>query len=152
MLVLEVRLSVVTDDPVSVCGGSTCFLVGCDNFSLQVVVQSRKETLTEIHITDRVDALSKLNAARNLTVAGGPVVLNSFHVPLVDNEDNLVTLFVVHNSVDVAEKFFVLLVNHHFLCFWEEDVTCLNEPVHLVGVEALLTEGSRADHSKFLTN
>ena len=138
----------VTDDPIGVGGGSTSFRVGCVNLSTQVVVQSSEKTFSKIHIADRVDAICEFEtAARHLTVAVSPVVLDTFHVPLVDKDDNFISL----SSIDLTEKFFILLVNHNFLGLGEENVTALDEPVHVVSIKALFGESSGADHMDLLT-
>jgi len=93
---------------------------------VQVVVQALEETLAEVHIADRVDALGELHAARHLPVAVGPVVLDTFHVPLIHYNDNSFAL----DLVDMTEKFHVFLVDKDSLELGEEDVCGLDKPVH----------------------
>lgn len=55
---------------------------------MEAVVESLEKTVSEIHIADWVDALWEVDASWELTVSGSPVVLDSFHVPLVDDNDD----------------------------------------------------------------
>ena len=91
MLVLPVGLSVVTDDPVGIGGGGT-FCVRADNFSLQGVVETLEKSLAQVHITDGVDGVSEDHRAGELAVAVAPMVLDTFQVPLVDEDDDLLAL------------------------------------------------------------
>jgi hypothetical protein len=68
-----------------------------------------------------------------------PLVLNAFHVPLIYKHDDLASL----GLVNLIEQFDILFVDKDFFEFGEKDVGRLNEPVHLVLVEALLSESSR---------
>ena len=140
MLVLEVGLSVVTDDPVGVGGGRACLGVGRADLSVQVVVKPVEQTLAQVHVADRVDALSELHTAGHLAVAVGPVVLNAFHVPLVHNHHHFLALGLVNLSKQVL----VALVDHDLFDFGEEGVCRLDEPVHVCSVQTLLSEGLRA--------
>eukprot|EP00353_Schmidingerella_taraikaensis_P009928 CAMPEP_0185567464 /NCGR_PEP_ID=MMETSP0434-20130131/736_1 /TAXON_ID=626734 ORGANISM="Favella taraikaensis, Strain Fe Narragansett Bay" /NCGR_SAMPLE_ID=MMETSP0434 /ASSEMBLY_ACC=CAM_ASM_000379 /LENGTH=286 /DNA_ID=CAMNT_0028181711 /DNA_START=68 /DNA_END=928 /DNA_ORIENTATION=+ len=146
VLVLEVGLSMVTDDPVGVGCGSTGSGVGRCDLSVQVVVEALEQTLAQVHVADRVDSLCEVHATRHLAVAVCPVVLDALHVPLVNNDDNFFALRVV----DCSEQNFVFLVNHDLLDLGEEDVSRLNVPVHLIGIEALLRERSWAHHRELL--
>ena len=65
-------------------------------------------------------------------------MLNAFHMPLVYQHDDLASL----GLVNLLEQFDILLVDKDFLEFGEKDIGRLNEPVHLVLVEALLSESS----------
>jgi hypothetical protein len=42
------------------------------------VIKALEKTFAQVHITDRVDWVSKVYAARKLTVAVAPMVLNTF--------------------------------------------------------------------------
>ena len=86
---------------------------------MQVVVESLEQTFAQVHVANGVDTLRELNGARNLTVAVGPMVLNSFHVPLVDENDNLVTL----SLIDFCEQILVSLIDQDLLDLGEEDVS-----------------------------
>jgi hypothetical protein len=60
VLVLEVCLSMVTDDPVCVCCGVRLLL--CARYvSTQIVVKSLEQTFSKIHIANGVDAIWELN-------------------------------------------------------------------------------------------
>jgi hypothetical protein len=59
---------------------------------VQGVVETLEKTLAQVHITDGVDGLSEDNGAGELTVAIAPVVLDTFQVPLVDEDDDLLAL------------------------------------------------------------
>jgi hypothetical protein len=76
VLVLEVRLPVVTDNPVRV-GGGRCLLARGGNLSLMRIPQSLEKTLSEVHVADWVDALGELNGPGQLAVSVAPVVLNA---------------------------------------------------------------------------
>ena len=63
---------------------------------MQVVVYAVKEALAQVHVTDRVDAFREVHTTRNLTISVRPVMLDSFHVPLIDDYDDLLTLRIVY--------------------------------------------------------
>jgi len=69
------------------------------------------------------------------------VVFDSFHVHLVDDYDDSLAL----SSLDLAEDGLVTLVNENFFELREENISGLDEPVHHVGVHALLGEGGRSN-------
>ena len=117
----------VTDDPVSVGCGSTGLRVGCGDLSAQVVVKALEQTLTEVHVTDRVDTLGEVNATGNLAVPVSPVMLNALHVPLVDNDDH----FLATGPVNLSKEVRVALIDHDLFDSGEEGVCRLNEPVHV---------------------
>ena len=146
VLILEVRLSVVTDDPVSVGRGSTGLRVGGGNFSVQVVVEALEETFTKVHVANRVDAISKVDAAGNLAVPMSPVMLDTFHMPLVYDNDDLFTL----GLINFAEEGLILLIDQDLFDFGEEHVSRLDVPIHVAGIETFLRESSGANHLKFL--
>lgn len=143
MLVLEVRLAMVTDDPVSV-GRWWCLRVAGAQLALVHVVKTLVQTLAQVHVTDGVDALGELHGAGQLSVSVAPVVLDTLHVPLVHNNDNFLALA----AIDLFKEFLVLLVNEDLLDLWEEAGGCCDVPVHLVLVHALLTESSWSNHVK----
>ena len=60
VLVLPVRLSVITNNPVCVCGWSSSDVGGGD-LSVQIVVQSLEKTLAQVQVSNRVDALRENN-------------------------------------------------------------------------------------------
>jgi hypothetical protein len=130
VFILEVRLSVITNNPIGISGWSR-FNVCRGNFSVKVVVKSLEKTVSEIHITNWVDALWEVDASRKLTVSGCPVVLNSFHVPLVDNDNN----FFLRCGIDMFEKIFISFVDEYSFQLWEVNIKILNVPVDLVLIE-----------------
>ena len=147
VFVLEVWLSMITNDPVCVCWRGTGFWVRTSNLSGHIVVQSLEKTLSQVHIANWVDSFSELNAAGNLAVPVSPVVLNAFHVPLVDKDDNFLAL----STIDVTEEIFVFLINADLFQCWEENICRLYKPVCVRWVKALLWESLRAYHSKLLS-
>ena len=135
MLILEVRLPVVTDDPVRVSDGRRLY-VGRGDLSVQVVVETLEQTVAQVHVADGVDALWEVDWTRQLAVSVSPLVLDTFHVPLVDYNDNLLVRWRVNSLENVA----VSHVYEDVLHLGEVQVQGLDEPVHLVGVEHSLTE------------
>lgn len=133
MLVLPVGLSVITNNPIGV-GGWSRLNVSRGNLSVKVVVESLEETVSEIHIADWVDALWEVDASWKLTVSGSPVVLNAFHVPLVDHDNDS----LLWCRVNLLEKVLISSVNEYSLQGWEVDIKILNVPVDLVLVKAFL--------------
>ena len=119
MLILEVALTVITNDPIGI--GAGCALrVGRGNLSVQVVVKSLEQTLTQVHIANRVDALGELNRARDLTISVAPVMLNTFQVPLVNKDDNFFAWLAL--GVYFLEQLLVAFINNNLLEFGEENV------------------------------
>jgi len=109
VLVLEVRLSVVTNNPVSVRAWLLTTVSSCD-MSVQVVVQPVEQTFSQRHVTNWVDVL-ELDRAGNLTISMGPFMFDSFHVPLVNDNNNAIALGVIN----CFEKVNVTLVHKDFL-------------------------------------
>ena len=103
---------------------------------MQGVVQPLEETVAHVEVADGVDTLRELDAARHLTVVMRPVVLNAFHVPLVDDDDN----FLLWALVDGLEEVIITLVDDNTFDSREEDIERLDEPVDRVRVDALLGE------------
>ena len=62
-------------------------------------------------------------------------MLNSFHVPLVDQDDNL----LLWAGINCSEQIFVTLVDEDSLEVGEENVSTLDVPVDHVLIEALLS-------------
>jgi hypothetical protein len=77
VFVLPVGLSVITDDPVCI-GGGGWSLARRGDLSVYVVVKSLEETLSQIKVTDGVNAVLEDYAAGKLTVSVAPVVLDAF--------------------------------------------------------------------------
>lgn len=91
MLILKVSLSVITDNPISKSRWRG-FNVCRRNLSMQIVIEALEESITQVHVSDWVDALWEINASWELTVSMSPIVLNSLHMPLVHNYDNFLVL------------------------------------------------------------
>lgn len=135
MLVLEVGLSVVTDDPVCVRRWGAARVGGRD-LSVQGVVQPLEQTVSEVEVADWVDAFWEVHAPGVLAVSVGPVVLDALHVELVDDyHDSLLWA-----AVDGLKEVIVPLVDEYALELGEVDVQVLDEPVDHVRVQALLSE------------
>ena len=109
----------ITNDPISVSRRCTRFLVSCCNFSVKIVVQPIKQTLAEVHVSNWINSFREFDAARNLAIAMGPVMLNALHVPLVDNNDNFVSL----SLVNLLKEIIITFINENLLHLWEENVT-----------------------------
>ena len=117
VLVLPVGLSVVTDDPIGI--GRWCtFCVRAGNLSVERVVQALEKTLAEVHIADGINWLGEVHTAGELTIAVAPVVLDTFKMPLVNEDNDLLALRLINSS----EKIFIALVNEDLLDLREEDV------------------------------
>lgn len=65
-----------------------------------------------------------------------PVVLDTFHVPLVNNNDDLFAFALIN----VSEEIFISLINENFLESWEEDIHALDVPVDEVLIKAFFCE------------
>ena len=124
MLVLPVGLSVVTDDPVGVCHRSTLG-VSTGDLSVQSVVESLEETVSQVHVTNWVNALWEGDASWKLAVSVSPVVLDTLHVPLVHNNDD----FLLWAFIDLSEEIVISLIDENLFEFWEEEIHGLNVPV-----------------------
>jgi hypothetical protein len=57
-----------------------------------------------------------------------PLVLDTFHMPLVDQNYNFLSL----SLVNLGKQFIVFLVNKNLLKFREENVGTLNVPIQVV--------------------
>jgi len=108
MFVLQVGFPVVPDDPVGVSNWGSAD-VRTRDLSVQRVVHPLEQTVAQVHVADWVDALGEGHASRHLPVSVGPVVLNSFHVPLVHDHHNF--LFLAGGYL--FEQVFVSLVNEN---------------------------------------
>lgn len=73
-------------------------------------------------------------------------MLDSLHVPLVDNNNYFLTICLV----DLPEEILISLVNHYLFNLGEEDVGRLDVPVHFIGVEHFLSVRLRTRHRKNL--
>lgn len=124
VFILPVGFSVVTYNPIGIGGGSSSGVCTC-NFSVYIVVQSVEETLSQVQITNRVDTFREHNRSWYLPIMMAPVVLNTFHVPLVYDSYYLFALAIVN----VSEEVFITLINEDFLHSWEKDISGCNVPI-----------------------
>ncbi len=90
-----------------------------------IVVKSLEETLSQVHITNWVDSISKVLTSRDLTVSMSPVMFNTFHVPLIDNNHHFLSFTLIY----ILEQIFITLVYKYLLHSWEEYVCTLDVPV-----------------------
>ena len=104
---------------------------------MERVVESLEQTLAQVHISDWVDGLGEDYRAGELTVAVAPVVLDTLEMPLVHEDDNLLTGALIN----LSEEILIALVNKNFLQSGEEDLSALDVPVDQVLIKALLCEG-----------
>jgi len=146
VFVLPVRLAMVSDNPVRISGRLLATMSSSD-VSMEVVVEAIEETFSKVHISDGVNAFGEFYRARNLAEAGSPVVFDSFHVHLVDDNND----FVTFGLLNLGEEVFVTLINENFFELREENIGGLDVPVHHVGVNAFLREGRRSNKSKLVS-
>jgi hypothetical protein len=57
-------------------------------------------------------------------------------MPLIDNNNNSFSFTFIY----LFEEVLVSLINENILQLWEENITILDKPVHLIWVKALLRE------------
>ena len=100
------------------------------------VVESLEKTVSKIHVSDNIDAIWEGDRSWELSVSVSPVVLDTLHVPLVDQDNN----FLLRALINLSEKVIVSLINENILEFWEENCEGLNVPVDEIWVQALFTE------------
>jgi len=135
MFVLPVGFSVVTNDPIGVSNWSTSCVCG-RNFSMESIVQSLEKTVLQVHISDRVNSIWECDTSWHLSISVSPVVLDSFHVPLVDDNN----YFLGSRFINSCKKVVVSLINKDSFEFWEENTQRLNVPVDKVRVKTFFTE------------
>jgi hypothetical protein len=104
---------------------------------VKVIVEALEETLAEVHVSDGIDRLGEVDRTRQLSVVMAPVVLDTFKMPLINQDNDLVALSTVYLLVEIL----IPLVNKDLLQSREEDLRALNVPVDEVLVEALFGEG-----------
>jgi hypothetical protein len=117
MLILPIRFSVVACDPVCISTRSRILLSTC-NLSMQSIIHSLEETFSQVEVTNRIYRAFKMHTSRNLAISMAPMMLNSFHVPLVDNNDNL----FMRTSVNLFEQTLVSFVDKDSLQLRKENV------------------------------
>lgn len=111
------------------------------------VEQPLEETLSQVHVSNGVDALLEVHASWELAVVRAPVVLNAFEMPLVDKHHYSLAV----NVVDLGKEVLISFVHEYLLYLREEDVSALDIPVNEVLVKAGLREGLRTGHSNLLS-
>lgn len=136
----------VANDPVCICCGVT-FLLSRGNFSVEVIVESLEKTLAQIHVSDRVNTFWEFNRAGHLSIAMTPLMLNSFHMPLIDEHND----FLAFCFVNLLEQLFISLIYEKFLVLIEKNVHALDVPVYLMRVHTLFRVGSWTIESDFLS-
>lgn len=75
-----------------------------------------------------------------------PMMLNSLHVPLVHNNNDLLSFTVVN----VGKQVLISLVNENLFNSREKDVKVLNVPIDQMLIETLLSESSGPSLSNLL--
>jgi len=68
------------------------------------------------------------------------MMLNSFHVPLIDYNDYSLSLCLIN----LFEEILISLINEYSLELREEYISGLNIPIHCFGIQAFLSECYRA--------
>lgn len=68
---------------------------------MESIIQSVEETVLQVHISDWVDAIWEDHTSWHLSVSVGPLVLDSLHVPLIDEDEDFLVFALVDNSEDV---------------------------------------------------
>jgi hypothetical protein len=116
MFVLPVGLSVITNDPVGVGNWGTPGVSG-GNFSVQRVVESLEQTILQVHVSDRVDAFWECDTSWHLSVSMSPVVLDTLHMMLVDDNDN----FLMLRLINLRENIIISVIDKDLLEFRQEN-------------------------------
>ena len=101
---------------------------------MQVVVETLEETIAQVHVSDRINTLREVHTSWHLAVSVSPLMLNTLHMPLVYNNDNL----FFRAFIDGLEKILVSLIDENLLESGEVDVQILDEPVNKIRVSTLL--------------
>lgn len=135
MLILPVRLPVVTNDPVGK-GRWGALGVSRGNFSVKRIVEALEETVTEVHVANRINTLRELYTAWELAVQVSPLVLNALHMPLVDHNNNSLLRTLINGLKEVL----VTLIHKDLLQAREVNINVLDIPVDKVRIYALLRE------------
>jgi len=135
MFVLPVGFSVITNDPVGV-GNWGSLSVCWSNFSVEGVVKSLEKTVLQVHISDWVDTIWEWNTSWNLSISSSPLVLDTFHMPLIDNNNN----FLMRRLINLLKKIIISFFNKDFFELWEENIHWLNIPVDQVWIKTLFRE------------
>lgn len=131
MLILEIRFSVITYDPICICWWSRLW-VGRIDFSMQDIIQPLEQTISKVHIANWIYVF-EMDTSWELSVWVCPFMFNSFHVVLIDNDNNSFSFTLIN----LFEKVLISFINENSLEFWEVDITSLDIPVHLVWIQTL---------------
>ena len=115
--------------------------------SMQVVVHPLEETLSQIHVSNRVNGLLEIDASWHLAISLAPEMLDSLQVPLVYYCNNCLTL----TFINCSEEVLVSLVDKYFFNSWEEHLERLNVPVYEILIQTFLRENSWASLSQLLS-
>jgi len=132
MLILPIRFSMITYNPIGVCCWSSLW-IGWRNFSVQNIVHSLEQTISKVHIANWVYSLWEIDTSWKLSIRVCPFMFNTFHMPLIDNNNNSLSI----TFINLLVKVLVSLINENVLKFWEEDIHILDEPINLVWIQAL---------------
>jgi len=109
MLILPVRFPVVTNNPVRI-GRRSAFRICRIYFSMQNVIHSLKQTISKVHVSYWVDII-EMDTSWELSIGMSPFVLNSFHMPLIDNYNNFITFAFIY----LLEEILVPLIDENAL-------------------------------------
>ena len=86
---------------------------------MKVVVQPIKQTFAEVHVANWIDSFREFDTTRNLSIAMSPVMLNALHVPLIDYNNNFVSLSCVNHFKEILITF----INENLLHLGEENIS-----------------------------
>lgn len=102
--------------------------------SLQSIPEHIKKTSSQIHVSDRIDWFFKLNTSRLLAVTSAPHVLDSFHMPLIDKNNDLFVVVPIY----FVEKILVFLINEDSFARREHQFKVFYEPVKSILIKHCL--------------
>lgn len=134
MLILPVGFSVITNNPIGISYWSTTNISRFD-FPVKSIVESLEKTISKIHVSNWIYAFWETNASWELSIPMSPFMLNTFHMPLINNSNN----FLFRTSIDLFEKVFITLINENLLEFWEVNISVLNIPVNQMWVKTFFS-------------
>jgi hypothetical protein len=84
----------ITNNPISFSDWGS-FDICRSNLSMKGIVKSLEKTISQVQITDWVNSILEVYASWHLAVSGSPLMLDTFHMPLVDhNYDSLLWAFI----------------------------------------------------------
>ena len=107
------------------------------DLSLEGVVHHVEETLSQVHVSDWVDFFSDELASRQLSELVSPQVLDTLHVPLVDDGYNSL-VFVVLDDLFVESD--VSLVNEKSLEAWNQNFESFDVPTQQIAINSCFCE------------